>query len=124
MKKECTVEAHIEEPRVFLGSLDRFLSNWLVFSIPACKILNKVLIYQPFFKQWGLLLLGHKVVPRQVYVPGNKLFIDSDLMYSHQGKSGGAKNFSVLARAMQRIIEKHSYIQYTPCTLAQFSEHL
>ena len=37
-----------KEPRLFLGSLDRFLSNGLAFSSPALKVLNKVLIYQSF----------------------------------------------------------------------------
>ena len=33
---------------VITWMLDGFLSNGLVFSSPACKILNKVLIYQSF----------------------------------------------------------------------------
>ena len=45
MKKVTTVETRIEEPRFFLSSLDRFLTSGLVFSIPACKVLNKALIY-------------------------------------------------------------------------------
>ena len=44
---------HTKEPRFFLGSLERFLSNGLVFSSPACKVLDKVLIYQFF------LNIGH-----------------------------------------------------------------
>ena len=36
--KYCsTVETSIKEPRHFLGSLDRFVSTWFVFYIPACK---------------------------------------------------------------------------------------
>ena len=50
---ESRVEAHIKEPRLFLGTLDRFLSNGLGFSNPACKGLNKVLAYQSF------LNIGH-----------------------------------------------------------------
>ena len=40
---DYTVETRIKEPRVFLDSLDSFLRNGLVFSIPACKIVNKAL---------------------------------------------------------------------------------
>ena len=36
----------MKEPGFFLSSPNRFLSNWLAFPIPACKVLNKVLIYQ------------------------------------------------------------------------------
>ena len=43
-----TVETRIKEPTFFLGSLDGFLSNGLVFSSPACKVLSKVSIYQFF----------------------------------------------------------------------------
>ena len=39
----------MNEPRFFLSSLDRFLISGLVFSIPACKVANKVLIYTTFF---------------------------------------------------------------------------
>ena len=42
--KTCKVEARIKAPRFFLGSLDKLLNNWLVFSIPA----RKGLIYQSF----------------------------------------------------------------------------
>jgi len=49
-RKNChTIETHIKEPRLFLSSLDRFLSSGLIFSIPACKVLNKVLIYRTCF---------------------------------------------------------------------------
>ena len=40
-----TVEAHIEETRFFPSSLDRFLICGLILLIPACKVLNKVLIH-------------------------------------------------------------------------------
>ena len=43
-----TVEAHIKVSRFSLCSLDRLFSNWLVFLIPACKILSKVLKCQSF----------------------------------------------------------------------------
>ena len=39
------VETHIKELRFFLSSLDRFLISGFVVSIPACKDLNKDLIY-------------------------------------------------------------------------------
>ena len=34
-----------KKPRFFLSSPDRFLNSELVFLIPACKVLNKVLTY-------------------------------------------------------------------------------
>ena len=46
---EYTVENQVKEPRYFLSSLDRLLINGLAFSIPAWKILNKVLIYNTCF---------------------------------------------------------------------------
>ena len=39
------VEICIKGPRFFLSSWDRFLISGLVFSIPACMVLNKVVIY-------------------------------------------------------------------------------
>ena len=46
-------------------------------------------------------------------------FIDRGLTYSHQGKVGKAQDISSFPdRALQKIIEKHSYIQYMPYTLA------
>ena len=41
-----TLQTRMEAPRFFLGSLDGFLSNRLVFSSPACKFFNKLFIYQ------------------------------------------------------------------------------
>ena len=43
-----TVETRINEPSFFLGSLGRFLISELVFLVSACKVLDKVLIYQSF----------------------------------------------------------------------------
>ena len=52
---------------------------------------------------------------KQAMTPGNRYtyanFVDSALIYSHQGR--GARN--------QKITEKHSYVQCMPYTLAQFS---
>jgi len=44
-----TVETLMKEPSFFLSNLDRFLISGLIFSIPACKILKKVLIYSTCF---------------------------------------------------------------------------
>ena len=44
-----TVETRIEETCFFLSSLDMFISSGLVFLIPACMVLNKVLIYTTCF---------------------------------------------------------------------------
>ena len=43
------VETHIKELRFFLCSLDRFLISGFLFSIPACEVLNEVLIYSTCF---------------------------------------------------------------------------
>ena len=45
----ATVENRIKEPRFFLSSLDRFLTNGFVLIILARKVLNKVLIYSTCF---------------------------------------------------------------------------
>ena len=43
------VETRIKKPRFFLSSPDRFLNSELVFLIPACKVLKKVLTYSTRF---------------------------------------------------------------------------
>ena len=43
LSPNATVESRIKEPRSFLRSLDRFFISGLIFSTPACKVLNKVL---------------------------------------------------------------------------------
>ena len=48
-KATNTVETCIKEPRFFLSSLDGILIGGLTLSIPACKVLNKVLIYSTCF---------------------------------------------------------------------------
>ena len=58
-----TVEACIKKLMFFLGSLERLLNNWLVFLIPACKVLNKVLIFQSF-SNWGAPPQGARCVYR------------------------------------------------------------
>ena len=84
----------MKEPRFFLGSLDRFLSNWLVFSIPACKVLNKVLICQSCSIIGVHPSRGHDQLPRQAGGPGKQalapenrytyaIFVESDLIFSH-----------------------------------------
>ena len=35
--------------RFFLSSLDRFLISGLIFSFPACKVLNRVLLHSTCF---------------------------------------------------------------------------
>ena len=41
------------------------------------------------------------------------VFIDTDPIYSHQGKWGGGQNiFSFHGMALQQILEKNSYRQY------------
>ena len=39
------VETCMKEHRFFFDSLNRSLIKWLLFQIPACKVLDKVLIY-------------------------------------------------------------------------------
>ena len=48
----------MKEPRLFLGSQDGFLSNWLVFLISSCKVLNRVLRYQSFSNIWCIFTGG------------------------------------------------------------------
>ena len=59
-------------------------------------------------------------MPKQAYgpsdqamTPGNRynytIFLESDLIYSHQGKWGGYIIFSFLGRALQNVIEAHSF---------------
>ena len=63
----------------------------------------------------------------QAMTPENRytyrIFIESDLICSHQCRcGGGAQNiFPFLGMALQKLIEKHSYIQYMPCTLGHNS---
>ena len=40
-----TVETRIKEPKFVLGSLNRYLIKWLLFKLPASKVLRKALIY-------------------------------------------------------------------------------
>jgi len=43
------------------------------------------------------------------------IFIESDLIYSHQGKWGWVPTiFSFIGIDLQKIIEMYSYIQYMP----------
>ena len=44
-----TVETRIKELRYFLSNLDGFLISGLVLSIPAYKVLTKVLLYSTSF---------------------------------------------------------------------------
>ena len=67
-----TVETNKKESKLLLDSLDSFLSNWLVFSIPACKVLNKVFIHQPFSNSGVHPHRGPNVLPRQAYNSGKQ----------------------------------------------------
>ena len=66
-------------------------------------------------------------MPRQANDPREHvnlyIFTDSDLIYSHEDRWEGVQNiFTFLGKALKKITETHSYIQYMPYKLAQFSE--
>ena len=50
-----TVETRIKGPRFFLSLFDRLLIRELVFFIPACNALDKVLIYSKKVKWIGIV---------------------------------------------------------------------
>ena len=62
---------------------------------------------------------------KQAITPGNRctytIFIDSSFIYTRLGKWGGGTDItSYLGRALQKLIEKHSYIKYALYTLHSF----
>ena len=54
------VENRIKEPRFFLGSLNRFLRNWLVFSIQPVRFLKRFL-YSSLSQTVGGIPIGDKM---------------------------------------------------------------
>ena len=69
----------------------------MVFLIPAYRVVNMVLMFKSFSNSGLHPNRGHNVMPRQTFDPGEQamtpkirytdtIFIDSDLVYSYQGK--------------------------------------
>ena len=67
----------MKEPRVFLSSLDRFLISGLVFSISACKVLNKALVYSTCFA-WIDTVFSTRILD-----DSSEHFIQSEFLYSN-----------------------------------------
>ena len=101
-----------KEPKFFLDSQGRFFSSGLVFSISACKILNKVLIYQSF---------SNSGVPPQPtgYDPGNR--------YSYAvfiGSGGGRRKiFSLFYVGLCKKVLRSTLMYSTYLTYQQCFQH-